>query len=117
MKNNFSNVIIAGLVDNIDEYFHASDIFVNPITSGGGIKTKLVEALANNCNAVSTMNGAIGVDPAICNGKLLIVPNNDAGIFAEKIIEASHIKADVGNEFFEHFFAGNIARKAANFIN
>ena len=117
MKNNFSNVIVAGLVDNIDEYFHASDIFVNPITSGGGIKTKLVEALANNCNAVSTMNGAIGVDPAICNGKLLIVPNNDAGIFAEKIIEASHIKADVGNEFFEHFFAGNIARKAANFIN
>ena len=112
----FPNLIIAGFVDNIDQYSYAADVFVNPVTTGGGIKTKLVEALAHNCNAVSTVNGAIGLDPAICNGKLFVVPDDDPTIFANKIVEASNIEADIDNKFFEYFFEGNIARKAANFI-
>jgi glycosyltransferase involved in cell wall biosynthesis len=53
-SKSFPNVIIAGFVENIDEYFDATDVFVNPTKTGGGIKTKLVEAIAHNCNAVST---------------------------------------------------------------
>ncbi len=67
-----ANTIIVGFVDDISLYFKGSDIFLNPVIEGGGIKTKLVEALGHNLNAVSTHNGAIGVDPALCNGKLVI---------------------------------------------
>lgn len=112
----FPNLIIAGFVENIDQYSYAADVFVNPITTGGGIKTKLVEALAHNCNAVSTANGAIGVDPAICNGKLLVVSDSDPRSFTQSIIKACSIKADIGDSFFQHFYEGNITKKAAAFI-
>jgi hypothetical protein len=54
------NIIYAGFVDDISIYFKGADVFINPVSYGGGIKTKLVEALGYNLNAVSTSNGAIG---------------------------------------------------------
>ena len=96
-------LIIAGFVDDIGLYFKGSDVFINPITSGGGIKTKLVEALGYNLNAVSTENGAIGVDPAICNGKLFISPDGDWETFCSNILAASKVQADIQPDFFRHF--------------
>lgn len=48
-----SNVIYAGFVDDISLYFKGCNVFINPVQIGGGIKTKLVEALGYNLNAVS----------------------------------------------------------------
>ena len=115
-NNTFPNVVTTGFVDDISLYFKAAHVFLNPIMDGGGIKTKLVEALGYNCNAVSTVNGAIGVEPALCNGKLQIVPDNNWKAFAEKVIEASLIKADLSAAYYEYFYWGNIAKKAAEFI-
>ena len=42
----YPNIIFVGFVDDVSIYFKAADIFLNPITEGGGIKTKLVEALS-----------------------------------------------------------------------
>ncbi len=71
------NIIYAGFVDDITEYFKGADVFINPVTEGGGIKTKLVEALGYNLNAVSVFNGAIGVEESLCNGKLYLSENED----------------------------------------
>ena len=111
------NVIITGFVDDISIYFKAADIFINPTVEGGGIKTKLVEALGFNTNAVSTVNGAIGVDPALCNGKLIIVEDNIWESFANEIIAASTINADISPEYYRHFYWGYSTKKAAEFIN
>ncbi|MBS1975585.1 MAG: glycosyltransferase family 4 protein, partial [Bacteroidetes bacterium] len=70
------NIIFCGFVDDVNIYFKSADIFLNPIFEGGGIKTKLVEALGYNLNAVSTENGAIGVDPEWSNRKLFVCGNN-----------------------------------------
>src|SRR5687768_12835629 len=51
------NIIYAGFVDDIRIYFKGVDVFINPLTDGGGIKTKLVEALGYDLNVVSTING------------------------------------------------------------
>ena len=115
-KRLFPNVIIAGFVNDIDIYFKAADVFLNPIMEGGGIKTKLVEALGFNCNAVSTVNGALGVDPAICNGKLLIVPDKDWLMFSQKVVEAVSIRAEIKSAYYEHFYWGYSTSKAAAFI-
>jgi glycosyltransferase involved in cell wall biosynthesis len=40
------HIINAGEVDNIDEYFFAADVFINPVTIGGGIQTKILDALS-----------------------------------------------------------------------
>jgi glycosyltransferase involved in cell wall biosynthesis len=111
------DVIITGFVNDISIYFKGADVFVNPTVEGGGIKTKLVEALGYNTNAVSTVNGAIGVDADLCNGKLLIAEDNNWESFANGIIAVSKINADISSEYYQHFYWGNNTKKAAEFIN
>ncbi len=112
----YPNILFAGFVDDIETYFRGTDIFINPVTQGGGIKTKLVEALGNNLTSVSVRNGAMGIDPAWCNGKLLICADDDWEAFVELIIKAGAIRADTPSVYFEHFYWGYTTRKAFEFI-
>lgn len=107
-------IIYAGFVDDIDLYFRAADIFLNPISEGGGIKTKLVEALAGNAAAVSYTSGAYGVPVSVTGNKLQVVTDNDAYGFTQAIQDLAYAtKNDIPEAFFEHFYWDNIARKAA----
>jgi hypothetical protein len=112
----YPRVHVAGFVDDIETYFKGADLFLNPITEGGGIKTKLVEALGYNLNAVSTQHGALGVDPSICNGKLFLSQDGDWKDFADRVVEASQWQKDTPQSYFAHFFWGNSTRRAAQFI-
>ncbi len=110
------NIIYAGFVNDITEYFKGADVFINPVTEGGGIKTKLVEALGYNMNAVSTVDGAIGVKEKLCNGKLYLTPNEDWQMFADKMeISLSNFN-NISSGYFDHFYWNNIAEKAAGII-
>lgn len=111
------NVIYAGFVEEVDTYFKAADIFLNTTTSGGGIKTKLVEALGYNTTVISTHNGAIGVDASICNGKLIIVENNTPQEFVTAIIGNVNTPVNTPDSFYNTFYWGNIVKKAINLIN
>jgi glycosyltransferase involved in cell wall biosynthesis len=108
------HIVYAGFVDDIDLYFKACDLFINPLLDGGGIKTKLVEALGFGKKAVSTVNGAIGVKEACTQGRLKIGADGDWGQFAAQLIE--HINTPVlqNNQLFYSTFSWkNIAEKAA----
>lgn len=115
------NIVYAGFVENIDEYFLACDIFLNPVKDGGGIKTKLVEALGYGKSCVSSQNGAIGVPPEICGNLLYVVKDNEQ---QEKYAE--HILAIIENRnynnssnelFYNKFYWGNIAQKANEILS
>ena len=110
------DMIIVGFADDISRYFRAADVFLNPVSDGGGIKTKLVEALGYNCNVVSTANGAIGVDPQWCNGKLWVVDNTDWQAFADAIPLAAGVRAGIPPLFFKRFYWGNIIHDMLSFI-
>jgi len=116
VQQSYPNVIFAGFVDDIEIYFKATDVFVNPIMSGGGIKTKLVEALGYGCNAVSTKNGAIGVNPELCNEKLVVVADGDWKAFSQQVVVASNRNREIGDPYFAHFYWGYIASRAERFI-
>jgi polysaccharide biosynthesis protein PslH len=116
LSSKYPNIIIAGFVDDVNAYFKGADIFLNPVNEGGGIKTKLVEALGNNLNAVSTVNGAIGVDAEWCNNKLFICSNDEWNEFAALIIKASSYEANIDSIYFDHFYWGYTTKKAAEFI-
>jgi polysaccharide biosynthesis protein PslH len=106
------NIIYAGFVDDINLYFKGSDIFLNPVSDGGGIKTKLVEALGFNMNVVTTQNGAIGVPIAVTGDKMTIITEHNWQQFANAIIQVNTNK-DIPKEFFQHFYWGAIGKKAA----
>jgi glycosyltransferase involved in cell wall biosynthesis len=111
------NIIIKGFVDDIDAVFKGAEIFLNPIWTGGGIKTKLVEALSFGTSAVSFKSGAIGIPTDVAGDKLKIVEDEDVTQFAQAIIEQRRTIADPTVErFYHHFYWKNIAKKTADFL-
>jgi glycosyltransferase involved in cell wall biosynthesis len=105
-----------GYVEDLEFYLMGCEVFLNPVNSGGGIKTKLVEALAYGLNVVSSENGAIGVDPQICNGKLAVCADGDWKAFAEAVCRYKGEESETPSTFYEHFYWANITERAARFI-
>lgn len=106
------HIIYAGFVDDINLYFCGADIFINPVMEGGGIKTKVVEALGHNLSVISTQSGATGIPAGITGDKLTIVNDQDWEGFA-RCIATTNTAAQIPGRFFDHFYWGNIAQKAA----
>ncbi len=109
------NIVYAGYVDDIEPYFLGADIFLNPITDGGGIKTKLVEALGYNLCAISTKSGAIGVPTDITAHKMVVIDDKDWSTFVSGL-DYVNLNEKTPLAFFDHFYWGNIAKKAARCI-
>ena len=77
-----------GFVEDIENYVLAADLILNPVNAGGGVKTKLVEAVALGKTVVSTASGALGVDADAYGPKLIIVPDTDWDTFARAVQKA-----------------------------
>ncbi len=76
---------------------------LNPLTTGGGIKTKAVEALAYNKIVVSTENGAAGILPQFCGDNLLITPDGNWDAFTKATLDAMQRQPDIPPAFYEHY--------------
>ena len=105
------NIIYAGFVDDIDTYFKGSDIFLNPVQSGGGIKTKMVEAIAYGTTVVATNAGAAGIDPSVCGQKLILVKDDDWNKFAKAITRESKPNEPTPIAYYEKYYWGNIIKR------
>ena len=109
LKNlNKENIHYAGFVEDIDAYTAAADLLLNPIMTGGGVKTKVIEAIGLNTSVVSTRSGAIGIDMQLCGDKISIVEDGDWNAFAEKVIAQLKAHAQTPSVFYEQFYWGNI---------
>jgi polysaccharide biosynthesis protein PslH len=106
-----------GYVEDVNLYYQAADLFINPISNDTGIKTKLVEAIANNCTAISTLSGASGIRKELCGNKLITVNDHDWNSFVDKITEFCYLPSSVTpQQFYEYYSWKNIAAKAAEKI-
>jgi polysaccharide biosynthesis protein PslH len=99
-----------GFVEDIDEYTRSSDVVLNPVLKGGGVKTKVVEAIGLNKPVVSTATGALGINPLICGNKLQIVDDENWNQFTDCMIEALSLNGDTPQEFYENYSWDGIAR-------
>ena len=110
------NIVYAGFVDDISVYFKGADVFINPVVDGGGIKTKLVEAIGSDTPAISTLNGSIGIGEEA--GRMLsIVHDADWDNFVKAMINITSLGAgSTPATFYEKFYWGNIVKRAVNFI-
>ena len=110
------NVIYAGFVDDISLYFKAADIFLNPILSGGGVKTKAIEAIAMDCTVVSTELGAMGLKTDVCGEKLKVVQEGEWKLFAELVTQSANETARTPQEFFDYYYWESIIERALKFV-
>lgn len=114
--NTTNHIHYTGFIENLNEFLNACDIMLNPMTKGGGIKTKAVEAIAYNNSVISTENGAAGLDREACGEKLLISHNNDFSSFVNNIESATKKVINTPASFYEKYYHGNIAHKALSIL-
>lgn len=110
------NIIYAGFVNDIEVYFKAADIFLNPVQSGGGIKTKMVEAIAYGNIVIATETGATGINKEACGDKLVTVADNDWNSFAKAITDNKNNIAITPSAYYEYYYWENIVKKIASAI-
>ena len=112
-----TGILYAGFVEDISLYFKAADLFINPVLTGGGIKTKLVEAIAYGCPAVSTHSGSEGIDAAIAENMLQVCADNNWAAFTTTILNWNTATAKTPEIFYTHFYWGHIVQLALTYIN
>jgi glycosyltransferase involved in cell wall biosynthesis len=108
------HLLYAGDVADIDTYFAAADVFVNPVMSGGGVQTKIVDALSFDLNVVCFEEMTEGISGA--EAKLFTAPKGDWQAFTAAINEALKEKIPTPSRFFECHDWNKIAEKAYNVI-
>jgi glycosyltransferase involved in cell wall biosynthesis len=108
---NSSHIKYLGFVDNIEEIIFHAPIMLNPTLTGGGIKTKAVEALAYNKTVISFTNSAFGLDKDIIKEKLLISNDNDWDSLYENLVNHSTIENNISQEFYDTYYWGNVTKK------
>lgn len=107
-----------GYVPEIEPYVQAADLVINPVNSGGGVKTKLIEALALGKTVVSTYTGALGVEPEKCGEKLFRVDDEDYAAFAEAVIEARKgSDQPTPTAFYENYFWGKAIKEVLSIMD
>lgn len=113
---NHEHVHYAGFVDDIDLYFKAADLFLNPVQSGGGVKTKMIEAIACGTTVISTETGAIGIEPTVTGEKLIIVADNDWNGFADAVLKTAHQQTDTPAAYYKYYNWQHIAEQVVRSI-
>jgi len=77
------NIIVTGFVEDIRTYVAKSLLYVVPLRIGGGMRLKILEAMAIKKPIISTSIGAEGIE--VTNGKDIIIADNGKN-FAKEVI-------------------------------
>jgi glycosyltransferase involved in cell wall biosynthesis len=78
------NVIFTGVVNHVEDYINASDIVICPLKSGGGTRTKILEAIACGKLVISTSIGVEGLPVKELQGNIIL--SDDWEDFVNKIV-------------------------------
>lgn len=79
-----SSIIVTGYVENMKTYLNSADVYVAPIRSGAGTRTKILEAMSCKKPIVTTSIGTEGI--LTTHNKDLVVADNPEK-FAKYVIE------------------------------
>ena len=72
---NMKNVVVEGEVANSHKFINSKSIMIVPLTSGGGMRVKIIEGMALGKTIISTAVGAEGI--AYENGKNILIANTE----------------------------------------
>jgi glycosyltransferase involved in cell wall biosynthesis len=108
------NIIYAGFVEDISTYYKGADLFLNPVLSGGGVKTKIIEAIAYGTTVISTKTGAEGIVREVCGDKLQVVNDENWEMFIKIIVENNTPVLATPQEYYTYYYWENIVMNFQN---
>ncbi|MEI8074706.1 MAG: glycosyltransferase [Bacteroidota bacterium] len=109
----YPEIIFEGFVPDISLYFKGCDCFINPVTLGSGLKTKLVEALANNIDIISVQSSTLAIDTQYSEKKIVLIDDYHWDAFVEAMYKHSNdSKHDTPAAFYQDFNWQQIIQKA-----
>jgi glycosyltransferase involved in cell wall biosynthesis len=114
-----SNLIFPGMVPKIEDYINASDLVIAPLTSGGGVKFKILQSIACGKYVVTTRIGAEGIEAA----DDFMAITDDWDVFAETVVErltTYHLIDPMSQSFvrfLETYAWENVAARACEAIH
>lgn len=97
------DIIMIGEAEDIENYFSAADLFINPVIIGGGIQTKTIDALSFNLNVVSTKNAAVGLPEYLSDKKIFINKTGTWNDYIQLIILALKNQENIPEKFYNHY--------------
>lgn len=103
-----------GFLPSLDDLLLSCDVMLNPVLTGGGIKTKAVEALAWGKRVVSCESGAAGLEKTVCGAALRVSADGDWDGFMADIIAAAQVPVVVPAAFYNLYAWRNVARNVLN---
>ncbi|HJV20786.1 MAG TPA: glycosyltransferase family 4 protein [Sediminibacterium sp.] len=80
------NIIYKGFVPDINRYYRGTDCLICPVTLGTGVKTKIVEALAQGQAVIACKRSGSGMDAAALGKQLILINDYDWNAFAEAML-------------------------------
>ena len=107
------SVVVTGRVPDLKPYLDKAAVFVAPLRIGTGVKTKLLEAMANGVPVVTTSLGALGVTSAHSDPPPMTL-RDDPGELVEAICEllSDSLKrerlANDGYEFVGRYYSTDV---------
>ncbi len=105
------NIIYGGFVDDITAYFKAADIFLNPIVTGGGVKTKVIDAISFGVTVISCKTGAAGINLKAAGNKIQIVEDGNAKAFVNTILNQPSYMFNTPQSYYAHYYWENIVSR------
>jgi len=114
---NHERVIMAGEVPDIEGYFEAADVFINPVHSGGGMQTKNIDALARNCTVVSFAGWTDRQLQSLAAEKIFITEDGNWEQFVQQIRKAAQHRVITPPAFYDHYHWAAITRRVAERIH
>ena len=98
------SLTVTGEVKDIDRYFNAADVFINPVMESSGIQTKNIDALSYDLPVVCFQDTLTGIDTGLCGDRLLPCTDNDWNNFGATIGKATSLPAtQTPGAFFNHY--------------
>lgn len=108
----YSEILFEGFVSDISVYFKGCDCFINPVTLGSGLKTKLVEALANNIDIISVAASTHAIDTKYSGSKIVLIEDYQWDDFVAAMCQQPTSEQNTPPSFYEAFNWEQIIQKA-----
>ena len=106
--------IDAGFVENIKTYIMGADLLLNPILTGGGVKTKIIESISLGTPVLTTATGAKGIDSHATGNYMQVLNDGHWQNWPSTIVamlQDTSLKKDPLTKFFETYNWSKIIEK------